>query len=60
MLGRIARAHRFRTGMSEACTGADGESRQVYTGESIRIAASTVPAFEPGKPLRDHVNGVGA
>ena len=30
------------------------------TGESVEIAASTMPAFKPGKPLRDLVNGAGA
>ncbi|WP_240466191.1 HU family DNA-binding protein, partial [Arhodomonas sp. KWT] len=27
------------------------------TGESIRIAASRVPAFRPGKGFKDQVNG---
>ncbi len=30
--------------------------RNPRTGESVEIAASTVPAFKPGKTLRDHVN----
>ena len=34
--------------------------RNPRTGESVEIAASTVPAFKPGKPLRDAVNGAGA
>ena len=33
--------------------------RNPQTGESVEIAASTVPAFKPGKTLRDHVNGAG-
>ncbi len=27
--------------------------------ETVEIAASTVPAFKPGKPLKDAVNGAG-
>ena len=30
--------------------------RNPRTGESLVIAASTTPAFKPGKPLRDSVN----
>ena len=33
--------------------------RNPRTGETVQIAASTVPAFKPGKPLRDTVNGAG-
>ena len=41
----VARARPARTG------------RNPRTGESVEIAASTVPAFKPGQPLRDLVNG---
>ena len=34
--------------------------RNPRTGESVGIAASTAPAFKPGKPLRDAVNGARA
>ena len=34
--------------------------RNPRTGEELEIAASTVPAFKPGKALRDAVNGAGA
>ena len=30
--------------------------RNPRTGESLNIAASTVPTFKPGKPLKDAVN----
>ena len=30
--------------------------RNPQTGEDIKIAASTVPAFKPGKALKDRVN----
>ena len=33
--------------------------RNPRTGEEVKIAASTVPAFKPGKALRDAVNGAG-
>jgi len=33
--------------------------RNPRTGESLNIAASTVPAFKAGKPLRDAVNAGG-
>ena len=33
--------------------------RNPRTGETVQVAASTVPAFKPGKPLRDTVNGAG-
>ncbi len=34
--------------------------RNPGTGESLEIAASTVPAFKAGKPLRDAVNAGGS
>ena len=34
--------------------------RNPRTGESMEIAASTVPAFKAGKPLRDAVNAGGS
>ncbi|WP_108653137.1 HU family DNA-binding protein [Dongshaea marina] len=33
------------------------EGRNPQTGESIQIAAAKVPAFKPGKSLKDAVNG---
>ncbi|MCY4229470.1 MAG: HU family DNA-binding protein [Alphaproteobacteria bacterium] len=35
-------------------------ARNPGTGERVEIAASTVPAFKPGKPLKDAVNGKSA
>ena len=41
----------FQTSERKARTG-----RNPQTGESIKIAASTVPAFKPGKALKEKVN----
>lgn len=32
------------------------EARNPMTGETLKIAAKTVPAFKPGKALKDAVN----
>ena len=51
---RVAGFGTFGTESRLACTG-----RNPRTGESLNIAASVVPAFEAGKPLRDTVNAGG-
>ena len=52
---RIAGFGTFGTKRRPARTG-----RNPRTGESLNIAASTVPAFKAGKPLRDAVNAGGS
>lgn len=36
---------------------AEREGRNPHTGEKISIAATTAPAFKPGKALKEKVNG---
>ena len=48
---RVVGFGRFTTRNRPACTG-----RNPRTGEGLSIAASTAPAFKPGKALRDAVN----
>jgi DNA-binding protein HU-beta len=33
------------------------EARNPMTGETVKVAAKTVPKFKPGKKLKDAVNG---
>lgn len=33
------------------------KGRNPQTGEEIEIAATKLPAFKPGKPLKDKING---
>ena len=44
-------------GKFEARSRASREGRNPATGESVMIAAKTVPAFKAARALRDHVDG---
>lgn len=44
-------------GTFEARSRAAKEARNPQTGEKIQIPAKKVPAFKPGKPFKDAVNG---
>lgn len=43
-------------GTFESVKRAERQGRNPATGESITIAASTLPKFIPGKAFKDHVN----
>lgn len=43
-------------GTFESVKRAERQGRNPATGESITIAASTLPKFTPGKAFKDHVN----
>ena len=43
-------------GTFEVSERAAREGRNPQTGEELKIAASTVPAFKPGKALKEKVN----